>query len=258
MTKPNVPSKPLESRTLNLLAASVELEAAPGDGEAQKLRRFTMTAYTGGAMQLAGWRYPVVVDLTGLDVGRQRRPILLHLQRDVDFVMGQTDSVAVLNDQLIVAGHILGDSPKARQVIALADKGFAWQASIGARVEQVEFVAEGKTSQANGREFAGPVNIVRRAAPGEISFVVLGADENTSAQIAATRGEAAGATPAEDPASPSPAAFTAASGAAAGSACYRFSRLRVNSIPCGVPLNSLARSWPGSRTRSFRSSPLNS
>jgi hypothetical protein len=136
-------------------------------------------------MQLSGWRYPVVVDLQGLQIGRQRRPILLDHQRDVDFVMGQTDSVAVMNDQLIVAGHIMGDSPKARQVIALADKGFAWQASIGARAEQVEFVPEGKTSQANGREFAGPVNVVRRATLGEISFVVLGADENTSAQIAA-------------------------------------------------------------------------
>jgi phage major head subunit gpT-like protein len=169
-----------------LLAAAVELEAAPAEGDAQALRRFTMTAYTGGAMPLAGWRYPVVVDLAGLDAGRQRRPILLDHTRDVDFVMGQTDSVAVMNHQLVVAGQVMGDSPKARQVIALNDRGFAWQASIGARAEQVEFVPEGKTTQVNGREFAGPLNVARRASLGEISFVVLGADENTSAQIAAS------------------------------------------------------------------------
>ncbi len=186
MKKPNSNSKPPENRALNLLAASVDVEAAPPEGEAQKLRRFTMTAYTGGAMQLVGWRYPVVVDLQGLQMGRQRRPILLDHTRDVDFVMGQTDSIAVMNDQLVVAGQVMGDSPKARQVIALNDKGFGWQASIGARAEQVEFVAEGKTSIANGREFAGPVNIARRATLGEISFVVLGADDNTSAQIAAS------------------------------------------------------------------------
>ena len=149
--------------------------------------RYETAAYTGGAMQLAGWRYPVVVDLEGLSVGRQRRPILLDHTRDVDFVMGQTDSVVPMNGQLIVAGQVMGESPKARQVIALNDKGFAWQASIGARADQVEFVAEGKTAQANGREFAGPVNIARRATLGEISFVVLGADDNTSAQIAATQ-----------------------------------------------------------------------
>jgi hypothetical protein len=185
MKKPTSKSKPPDA-ALNLLATSVELEAAPADGDTQKLRRFTMTAYTGGDMQLAGWRYPVVVDLQGLQVGKQRRPILLDHTRDVDFVMGQTDSIAVMNEQLVVAGQVMGDSPKARQVIALNDRGFAWQASIGARAEQVEFVPEGKTSQANGREFAGPVNIARRATLGEISFVVLGADENTSAQIAAS------------------------------------------------------------------------
>jgi phage major head subunit gpT-like protein len=182
-------NKPRDNR-LNLIATSVELEAAAeGDaaGAAQQLRRFTMTAYTGGAMQLAGWRYPVVVDLAGLAIGRQRRPILLDHTRDVDFVMGQTDSVAAINGQLVVAGQVMGDSPKARQVIALNDKGFAWQASIGARADQVEFVPEGKTAEANGREFTGPVNIARRATLGEISFVVLGADDSTSAQIAATQ-----------------------------------------------------------------------
>jgi hypothetical protein len=177
-----------ESRAINLLASAVALDAAAGEGT-QQLRRFTMTAYTGGAMQLAGWRYPVVVDLNGLALGRQRRPILLDHSRDVDFVMGQTDSLAVMNGELVVAGQVMGDSPKARQVIALNDKGFAWQASIGARAEQVEFTPEGKTAQANGREFAGPVNIARRATLGEISFVVLGADENTSAQIAAGAAE---------------------------------------------------------------------
>jgi len=176
------------SGELNLLAAAVELEAASPDGAGNALRRFTMTAYTGGPMQLVGWRYPVVVDLQGLEVGRQRRPILLDHTRDVDFVMGQTDSIAVMNGQLVVAGQVMGESPKARQVIALNDKGFSWQASIGARADQVEFVPEGKTAQANGREVAGPVNIARRATLGEVSFVVLGADDSTSAQIAASAG----------------------------------------------------------------------
>lgn len=186
MTKSN--SRP-EPRQFNLTAAAVLLEAAPAEGQPESLRRFTMTAYTGGPMQLSGWRYPVVVDLQGLEVGKQRRPILLDHTHDVDFVMGQTDSVAVMNGQLIVAGQVMGDSPKAKQVIALNDRGFAWQASIGARADQVEFVAEGKTTQVNGREFAGPVNVARRATLGEVSFVVRGADENTTAQIAASAGQ---------------------------------------------------------------------
>ncbi len=186
---PAIISASSDDQLLNLHASSVEFEAASGDESAPSLRRFTMTAYTGGPMLLAGWRYPVVVDLQGLAMGKQRRPILLDHTRDVDFVIGQTDSLAVLNNQLVVAGQVMGDSPKARQVIALNDKGFAWQASIGARADQVEFVAEGKTSMANGQEFAGPVNIARKSVLGEVSFVVLGADDNTSAQIAATKSD---------------------------------------------------------------------
>jgi hypothetical protein len=29
------------------------------------LRRFTMSAYTGGPMSLRGWRHPTVIDLAG-------------------------------------------------------------------------------------------------------------------------------------------------------------------------------------------------
>ena len=55
----------------------IRLEAAAEteDGKPQ-LRRFSMTAYTGNAMVLAGWQYPVVVDLAGLRVAKKSRPIL--------------------------------------------------------------------------------------------------------------------------------------------------------------------------------------
>ncbi len=197
-----------EDKLLNLQACSVEFEAAPADGNETTLRRFTMTAYTGGPMQLSGWRYPVVVDLQGMQMGKQRRPILLDHTRDVDFVVGQTDSIAVMNNSLIVAGQVMGDSPKARQVISLNDKGFAWQASIGARADQVEFVAEGKTTMVNGQEVIGPMNVARRSMLGEVSFVVLGADDNTSAQIAASQ-DAAGALGGETSPVEKPSAFDA-------------------------------------------------
>ncbi len=67
-------------------------------------------------MQLTECRYPVVVDLQGMQMGKQRRPILLDHTRDVDFVVGQTDSIAVMNNLLIVAGQVMGDSPMATRV----------------------------------------------------------------------------------------------------------------------------------------------
>ena len=63
---------PLETnKDGQISAAPAEVQwleaSAPGtDGGKPTPRRFQMTAYTGGPMQLAGWRYPVVVDLAGL------------------------------------------------------------------------------------------------------------------------------------------------------------------------------------------------
>lgn len=190
----DVPATPAD---FNLIATAVELEASappPADGQPPRARRFSMTAYTGGPMVLAGWKFPVIVDLAGLVFGRQQRPILLDHQRDVEHIIGQSDTLAVRGHQLIVAGQVLGDSTQAQQVIGLHDRGFSWQASIGARAEQVEFIPDGKTVEVNGREFPGPVNVARRAHLGEISFVALGADENTTASIAAGK-EAEGRRP---------------------------------------------------------------
>ena len=51
----------------------IEAEAAV-EGQAPALPRFRMVAYTGGPMRVAGWRYPVIVDLAGLSIPSQNRP----------------------------------------------------------------------------------------------------------------------------------------------------------------------------------------
>ncbi|OHB58798.1 MAG: hypothetical protein A2Y12_00150 [Planctomycetes bacterium GWF2_42_9] len=177
----------MSQNKLNLTANfSIEAAQALGENEKPKNRRFSMTAYTGGPMMLEGWKYPVVIDLQGLNVGNSSRPIFISHNQDIDDLLGQTDHVDILENNLIAVGEILGDSPRVTRVIALADKGFKWQASIGARADQVEFIKAGNIAKVNGKEFAGPMNIARRATLGEISFVTLGADNNTSATIAAS------------------------------------------------------------------------
>ena len=56
-----------------VLGAAADSQAA--GQEKPPLSRFSMVAYTGGPMRLAGWRYPVVVDLAGLAIPSQSRPI---------------------------------------------------------------------------------------------------------------------------------------------------------------------------------------
>ena len=72
------------------------LEAASAaDNSAQQLRKFTMTAYTGGKLLLAGYAYPVVVDLSGLRVSAKSRPILRD--HDASRIVGHTDNQGKLD-----------------------------------------------------------------------------------------------------------------------------------------------------------------
>jgi len=165
-------------------ASSINLQAAEAADEGKPaLRKFSMVAYTGGAMRLGGWPYPVVVDLAGMRVTRKSRPILKD--HDRASIVGHTDDIMVGDSRLEVAGVISGVGNTAQEVIATSENGFPWQASLGANADKVVFIPEGKTATANSREFKGPVYIARKSTLGEVSFVALGADDDTEARIAA-------------------------------------------------------------------------
>lgn len=183
--KPPAPRESAQPPTILSLAATatIDLEAAAGDGTSAPLPRFRMLAYTGGPMRVAGWRYPVIMDLAGLAIPSQARPI--RFSHDPTAGVGHTDVIRIEAGQLVATGIISRDTPAAREVVVSSKNGFPWQASIGAAVEEFEFVKESQTVMVNGRQYTGPVNVVRKATLGEISFVDLGADGATSASVAA-------------------------------------------------------------------------
>ncbi|MCX5684954.1 MAG: hypothetical protein NT049_14910, partial [Planctomycetota bacterium] len=165
-------------------AGAIEIEAAaPAEGAVPALRRFKMTAYTGGPLVLAGVPFPIVVDLAGMRVPAKARPVLKD--HNPALIVGHTDDIAVGQSTVKVAGVVSGVGTAAQEVTAASDNGFPWQASIGARAERVIFVPEGREAEANGRTVKGPAYIARRSVLGEISFVAMGADENTSVKVAA-------------------------------------------------------------------------
>ena len=175
---------------LNLVSepGALTIEAV-GEGEqttagTPKLPRFSMAAYTGGSMRIAGWRYPVIVDLAGLSIPSQSRPI--RFGHDVASGVGHTDAIKIEDGKLLATGLVSRDTAAAKEVVASARNGFPWQASITAAIEEFEFVKENQRVTVNGREHSGPVNVVRKATLGEISFVDLGADGQTFAHVAAT------------------------------------------------------------------------
>ncbi len=174
--------------TLLCAAGDITIEAAAPAGEmqegaAEQLPRFSMVAYSGEPMRVEGWRHPVVVDLEGLRIESQRKPI--RFAHSAYQGVGHTERIAVEGGRLIAEGLVSRDTPAAREVVSSGKRGFPWQASIGAGVEQAEFVKAGANITVNGRTFSGPLYVARRTVLGEISFVDSGADRNTSARIAA-------------------------------------------------------------------------
>lgn len=156
----------------------------------QRQRRIEMVAYTGVAMRLPGIPLPVVVDLAGLSIGASARPILIQHRNDAENTLGQTTAVRVMPpDLVLVEGIKTGTSATAERVLANNDAGHRYQASIGADVLESETIAAGRAVKVNGKVFSGPLIVARKTYLGEISFCNLGADDGTSARIAAMAAE---------------------------------------------------------------------
>ncbi len=166
---------------------NITIEAAQAEGDGESIPRFTMVAYSGDAMRIEGWRFPVVVDFAGLMIPSQRRPV--RFGHSMYAGVGHTERIAVENGRLVAEGVVSRDTLAAREVVASGRRGFPWQASLGAAVQQSEFVRAGKAMTVNSRTFEGPLYVARKTVLGEISFVDLGADSNTAATIAAQQQE---------------------------------------------------------------------
>jgi phage major head subunit gpT-like protein len=173
---------------LNLETAVEFVAAEAGDGMPSQLRKFAIEAYTGAAIRQGWSAEPIVIDLAGMKYN-QKIPIVMGHEYTLASILGQATSVRAENGRLYVEGEILAESDLAKQVTALAEKGFAWQASVGADVMRHQKVAAGEQVTVNGQVFNGPVRIVKASKLREVSFVTLGADDATSARIAAEEAE---------------------------------------------------------------------
>jgi hypothetical protein len=165
----------LDSQVTFLQAA--DGESAPGP------KKFRIVAYTGAPIRQGWSREPVVIDLAGMTLP-STIPIVIGHDYALGSILGQ-GVPSVQGGQLIVEGEILADSENARQVLALAEKGYQWQASVGADVGRHLKFGEDQATTANGQSHVGPVRIVRASTLRETSFVTLGADRSTAVSIAA-------------------------------------------------------------------------
>lgn len=167
-----------------LLACQAELvewqSAADADPNAPK--RFSMTAYTGGMVYIAGYG-KVVFDLAGLTTEGDAIPMLLHHDRTQIVGHGEPKITA---SSIKISGVISGGGAAAQEVLTAASRGFPWKASVGVAPTKLEYVSDGAKATANGRTFKGPCVITRAGVLKETSFLPIAADPQSSVKVAAT------------------------------------------------------------------------
>ena len=85
----------------------LQAEATPEGETASGLPKFSMVAYTGGAMTVRGWDAPVVVDLAGLQWTAKARPILKD--HSASLVVGHTTAIRVVGGDLVDDAALSGE-----------------------------------------------------------------------------------------------------------------------------------------------------
>jgi hypothetical protein len=158
------------------------LQAAEGEAAAGP-KRFKIVAYTGAPIRQGWSREPVVIDVAGMQLPKTV-PVVIGHDYALGSILGQ-GTPSIENGQIVVEGEILARNGNADQVLALAEAGYQFQASVGADVRRHQKVDADGVVQVNGQAHVGPVRVVKASSLREVSFVTLGADSQTSVAIAA-------------------------------------------------------------------------
>ncbi len=164
------------------IAAPVSVSAAIAEGDKKGPAKFESTFYTGGAMEIAGYDLPVVVDLAGLTYGNV---LVANQYHDSTRPVG---NFKVVNDgkSLVAQGTATAATEARDQVVNSAKDGYEWQASLEVKPREIEQLGKDKTAVVNGQTVTGPAYITRKGVLKGFGFVTHGADDNTTVAIAAS------------------------------------------------------------------------
>lgn len=165
------------------LPASIQLDAA--SQKEGSLPSFSILANTGEPMDISGFQYPVIVDISGASFARGTTPIIM--EHNVDRRVGHSTSQVVdkVTNSITLSGVVSSKSEDAARFVEDSRNDFPFQASIGARILKKEFCPAGSTVSVNGKSWDGPLIVARQSKIREVSITLLGADGKTSS-VAAT------------------------------------------------------------------------
>ena len=200
----------------------------------------------------------LAIDLKGLKIGRQDKPILRDHRSDQ--VLGYTKKIAKTEHGLEFEGAIFDATEAGREVVELMDRGMPWQMSVYVPPSKVREVAADEEVEVNGHKMRGPGAVFTASRLREVTITAVGADENTRAaafaggdeevevevEINDMKDKTTGAAPAEPAATsaPPPVALTDADVKTAAEQARLAERKRIaeiNKISRGVDARLVAQ-----------------
>ena len=157
------------------LIAPVLLAKENGDGNGDnKGNGFRIEAYTGEVVDR--WFGKLVISINGMQANNSL-PILRD--HNSSQIVGYSQK-AWTDGSFFVEGMFSDVTEVSKEVKGLADEGFPWQASIGVKPSMILSLEEESSMEVNGETINGPAEIWLESRVHEVSFVPLGADDNTN------------------------------------------------------------------------------
>lgn len=140
-------------------------------------------AYSGGPVVQWWSRLKLIIDLGGMEVSPQL-PLLYNHENEPEKRLGEI-AAAIDGKTISVSGGVDASTERGKFIVE-SGKKFHWQLSIGAEILAIEEVSPDDEREINGRKFKGPFLHVKKSLLREVSVCAVGADPETSLQIAAS------------------------------------------------------------------------
>ena len=140
-------------------------------------------AYSGGAITQAWSQYPIVIDLAGMEIAPQI-PLLYNHINEPDKRLGEVTATIDGGRRLLISGGVDTGTERGKY-IAETGRRYKWQLSVGAAVKAAVMVQTDEPQIVNGQTITGNFLKVTKSILREVSVVAVGADQNTSMEIAA-------------------------------------------------------------------------
>lgn len=146
------------------------------DAVDSKTGKFKGVAYTGAVIQEHGIFQNLVIDLKSLTVQKKKTPILRdHMTSQV----AGSGSITVNENGVYVEGALSKRTVHGNEIVTLSEDGVDWELSLG--------IYGGKIREFENEEINGVLIahgfVLENGVIREASFVILGADAETSAEV---------------------------------------------------------------------------